>query len=216
MNKLTALLMIIVAVVSLAAGLWFGQDKGETAIKPAVIQGAIYPLAKNIQDFNLLDQNSHDISKQNFLNHWSLIFIGYTHCPDVCPTTLAVLNQVDEFMVQQNIMPPQMVFLSIDPERDTVDVMKPYINYFNKKFIALTGSINEIKKLTQQLNAVYRKAEGASGDINNDDYLMDHSSALMLINPDGNLQSILTAPHTPANIIDSIINSQMYYEAINK
>ncbi len=214
MNKLTTSLMFLAAIIAMAAGLWLGQSQDTKDIKPAVIQGAIYPVARNILDFDLLDQDSHKFSKNSLLDHWSLIFIGYTHCPDVCPTTLAVLNQVDGFMLEQSIVPPQIIFLSIDPERDTPDIMKPYINYFNKKFVALTGELSEVKKFTQQLNAVYRKAEGASGDINNDDYLMDHSSALMLINPEGNLQSILTAPHTPANIIDSIINSQMYYEAI--
>jgi len=214
MKKLSTILMIIVAVTALFAGFWFGANEDTSSIKPAVIQGAIYPRAKILNDFELLDQQSNKITKTDFLNHWSLIFVGYSHCPDVCPTTLAVLNQVDGFMLEQNLKSPKIVFLSIDPERDTPQVLKPYVEYFNKAILALTGKPAEIKKMTQQLNAVYRKAKGASGDIKNDDYLIDHSSALMLINPNGNLQSILTAPHAPANIIDSIIKSQIYFERI--
>lgn len=215
MNKLTALLMTILALSSMATGVWFAKkddNKVEiSALKPQVIQGAIYPNAKKLNDFALLNQDAQKISRNDFLNHWSLIFVGYTQCPDVCPTTLTLLNQVNEMMLKQNMQAPKIVFLSIDPQRDTPDVLKPYVEYFNKNILALTGDITEINKLTQQLNAVFRKAEGGSGDINNDDYLMDHSSALMLINPQGGLQSILTVPHTPASIIDSIQKSQSYF-----
>jgi len=205
--------MFLAALIAMAAGLWLGQSDDQASIKPEAIQGAIYPVAKSLKDFELLDQHSNKVTKAIFENQWSLIFVGYTHCPDVCPTTLNVLNQVDGFMREQKIQPPQIVFLSIDPLRDTPEVMKPYVEYFNKAFIGLTGEVDEIKLLTQQLNAVYRKAVGASGDINNNDYLMDHSSALMLVNPNGDLQSILTAPHTPANIIDSILKTRAYVEA---
>jgi len=216
MNKQTITLMFLAALIAMAAGLWLGQNDDQPSIKPEAIQGAIYPVAKSLKDFELLDQHSNKVTKKLFKNQWSLIFVGYTHCPDVCPTTLNVLNQVDGFMREQKIQPPQMIFLSIDPQRDTPAVMKPYVEYFNKDFTGLTGEVDEIKQLTQQLNAVYRKAVGASGDIKNDDYLMDHSSALMLVNPNGDLQSILTAPHTPANIIDSILKTRAYVEANKK
>ena len=216
MNKLTTTLMFLAAVIAMAAGLWLGQNDNQPSIKPEAIQGAIYPVAKNIKDFELLDQLANKVTNDILKNHWSLIFVGYTHCPDVCPTTLNVLNQVDGFMREQKIQPPQIIFLSIDPQRDTPEALKPYVDYFNKRFIGLTGEPDEVKQLTQQLNAVYRKAVGASGDINKDDYLMDHSSALMLTNPRGDLQSILTAPHTPANIIDSILKSRAYFEANKK
>jgi len=216
MNKLTTTLMFLAAVIAMSAGLWLGQNDNGPSIKPEAIQGAIYPVAKNLRNFELLDQLANKVTKDILKNHWSLIFVGYTHCPDVCPTTLNVLNQVDGFMREQKIQPPQMIFLSIDPQRDTPEALKPYVDYFNKSFIGLTGEPDQVKQLTQQLNAVYRKAVGASGDINKDDYLMDHSSALMLINPDGDLQSILTAPHTPANIIDSILKSRAYFEANKK
>ena len=219
MKKSHSLVLTLSALIAATSGIWLGQiftDNTDISIKPATIQGAIYPNAKVIKNFELIDQLSNKVTKSGFFGHWSLIFVGYTHCPDICPTTLAVMDQVDEFMSQQQIQPPNIVFLSIDPERDTPQKLKSYVSYFNKKFIALTGSLSEITKVTQQLNAVFRKAPGMSGEISEKDYLMDHSSALMLINPDGNLQSILTAPHTPANIIESIINSQTYYESKQK
>jgi protein SCO1 len=214
MRKQTLFLMILTGTIAMAGGLWLGQADNQPIFKPAVIQGAIYPKAKVLNDFLLQDQLSHNFTNESLQNHWSLIFVGYTHCPDVCPTTMKVMNTVNEFMLEQKIQPPQIIFLTIDPERDTSEVIKPYVNYFNENFTGLTGSLDEVTQFSQQLNAVFRKAPGAGGKITADDYLMDHSSALMLINPDGNLQSILTAPHTPGRIIEGIINSQAYFEKV--
>lgn len=218
MKKTHVLILLVAAVVAASVGIWVGKkttDDTPVILKPDSIQGAIYPKAKVIKEFSLINHRSEAFTKQNFKNHWSLIFVGYTHCPDICPTTMAVMTQVSEMMHKQEIQPPEIVFLTIDPERDTADSLNSYVTYFNKNFIGLTGELNEVKQLTAQLNAVFRKSPGLSGEITDKDYLMDHSSALMLINPAGNLQSILTAPHTPANMIESIIKSQAYYQALN-
>ena len=215
MKKLSAVAMIFSALIAMAAGIWLGQSSNQQSqtLKPAIIQGAIFPQAKYIQHFELIDQNQNTVSKRDFLNHWSLVFVGYTNCPDICPTTLSVMNQVIEYMNEQLIQAPEIIFLSVDPERDTPLHLKRYVEYFNKDFVGLTGSLEQVKQLSQNMNAVFRKAPGLNGKISRDDYLIDHSSALMLINPQGNLQSILTAPHTPGSIIESIIQSRAFYEA---
>ncbi len=215
MNTKTTL---FVAVIALAGGALLSQlfNQKTTDLKPPPIQGAIYPAAKTLSHFELLTHNNAKGDLELFRNNWSLVFVGYTHCPDICPTTMAVMNQVSGYMKDENIKPPQFVFLSIDPERDTVSVLKDYVEYFNKEFVGLTGDKKQIDKLTHQLNAVYQKAPGMSGKITDDEYLMDHSSALMLINPEAKLQSILTAPHTPGIIIESILASQTYYEVIRE
>ena len=218
MKKSHIIILFIAAVLAAAIGIWMGKQTSSNStvsIKPDSIQGAIYPKAKQIKSFNLINHRSENITKEDFKHHWSLIFVGYTHCPDICPTTMTVMTQVSEFMQKQNIKPPEIVFLSVDPERDTADILHSYVTYFNKGFIGITGEVEEIKQLSAQLNAVFRKAPGLSGEITDKDYLMDHSSALMLINPHGNLQSILTAPHTPANVIESIIKSQAYFQKIS-
>ena len=215
MNKLPAITIILSALIAMAGGIWLGQstevERGD--LKPAIIQGAIYPQAKHIERFELQNQLVETVTKSDFLNHWSLIFVGYTNCPDICPTTLSVMNQVKEYLTEQKIQAPKIVFLSIDPERDTPLHIKRYVEYFDKDFTGLTGTQAQITQISQNLNAVFRKAPGADGEISEDNYLMDHSSALMLINPQGNLQSILTAPHLPGTIIESIIQSKAYYEA---
>lgn len=212
----TNLVFVITAIVAMIVGVYLGQSSHEEtkAVKPPVIQGAIYPEAKVLKPFSVIDQNGQTITKDDFMNHWSLVFVGYTHCPDICPTTMDIMNQVVGYMQDQQMQPPQIIFLSIDPERDTPERLKEYVVYFNEHFTGLTGTADQIRLLTQQLNAVYKKAPGAAGSISDDDYLMDHSSALMLINPQGNMQSILTAPHLPGIIIESILQSQAYYDVV--
>ncbi len=218
MTNLTKSLFIVSSAIALVAGFMFAQYSRENtiSIQPERIQGAIYPEAKELPPFTLVNQLAKPYHKKDLLNHWSLIFVGYTHCPDVCPTTMTVLNQLTEIMLKQKMQPPQVVFLSVDPQRDTPEVLEPYMAYFNKDFIGLTGSLSEVTKLSRGLNSVFRKAPGADGKITENEYLMDHSSALLLINPQGNLQAVLTTPHMPGNIIESILKTQAYYDAINQ
>lgn len=213
-NIRNRVVLIIAAIAAMAGGLWLAQENPPPEQNTPRIQGAIYPAAKHIKDFNLLDQNNEVFTKNNLQGQWSLLFVGYTLCPDICPTTLSLMSEVHWELKDQDLQPPAIIFLSIDPARDTVDVIKKYVEYFNTSFIGLTGDPAQIEKLTRNINAVYRKAPGLNGEITDDDYLMDHSSALMLINPDGNLQSILTAPHSIRGVIDSLLKSQSYYEAL--
>ncbi len=213
MNKTKISLLFITGLIAMSMGLWFAQSSKQPQLKPAAIQGVIYPKAIVLKDFSLQNHLSENISKADLLGHWSLIFLGYTSCPDICPTTLSTLNWVVEFIQQQQIEAPEILFLSVDPERDTIEVLKNYMEYYNEDFMALTGSLTEITRFIKQLHVAFKKAPGASGDINADDYLIDHSSALMLINPDGNLQSILTAPFAYETIVKSIVDSQAYYDA---
>lgn len=217
-NTSNKIIFMLAAIAALTAGIWMGANtpNSNASHKAAEIQGVILPRAKPIQDFALIDQNKQAFTLNNLKNKWSLIFIGYTHCPDVCPTALSTLKQVSQLMQAQKLQTPQIIFISVDPERDTPDILAEYVNYFNKDFIGLTGTLEELKKLTTQLSVSFAKAPGASGDISQDDYLMDHSSSFMLINPQGKLQSFITAPHTTANVIYAIQNSQIYFQQTQK
>lgn len=214
-NKSLQPVIIVAASVALLAGLWLGfLTEHKQPAKPPEIYGALLPAGKPLTAFHLVDQNNQAFSEQNLRGNWTLIFIGYTHCPDICPTTLTTLQQTIELMQAQAVAIPKVIFISIDPVRDTPDVLAKYITYFNKDFIGVTGSEAELGNISKQLAAYYKKAAGASGDINNNDYLMEHSAALMLINPQAELQAFLTAPHIPAQIIESMQRSMKYYEDI--
>jgi len=207
--------IIGITVIAVFAGIWLGystQDDRQIAVsKTPAIQGAILPRARPLKDINLYSLNKLSFDENDFKEHWSLVFVGYTHCPDVCPNTLSVLNQVSLLMQEQQLKPPSIIFISIDPERDQPKLIDQYVKYFNPAFISVTGDEKDLASISQQLSVVYAKAPGADGTITDDNYLMDHSSSLVLVNPKAQVQAFLTAPHTPMQIIDGIVRSQVYY-----
>lgn len=145
------------------------------------------PLPQSIKltDVNLYNQNGDTIHSEALTGAWSLVFFGYTYCPDVCPTTLAELNRVAAKLTSDDV---QVVLVSVDPERDTPAQLKNYIEYFNPKFQAWSGEINNIENLARQMHIFFQKqAYGES-------YLMDHSSQVVLVNPDGEYTGFFTAP----------------------
>ena len=205
----------LIAISAMVAGVWLGyRTQSDSQLQPPQIQGVILPEPKPLTGIQLHNHDGEALTENSLRGQWSIIFVGYTHCPDVCPTTLSVLTQMHSLMSEQDITPPQVVFISIDPERDNADLLKEYVKYFNTEFIGATGDKNQLTSVAQQLNVVYTKVPGTSGDLAGSDYLMDHSSTLLLINPNGYLQSYLTAPHTPMKIIESILFSQEYFKEI--
>lgn len=217
-KTVNTLLVGLAATVAVIFGIWLGYStrdhqalsSANTSPTPA-IQGAILPSPRPLDSVQLQSTDRPQFTEKDFQGYWNLIFVGYTHCPDVCPTTLSVLNQVNQLMEEQGLAPPRMVFISIDPERDTLEVIDQYVKYFNESFIGLTSDQAHLASLSRQLSVVYAKAPGADGSMSEDNYLMDHSSSLILLNPDAAVQAILTAPHTPMQIIDSIVRTQVYY-----
>jgi len=143
------------------------------------------PQSIKISDVNLYDQNGQTIHDEKLTGQWSLVFFGYTYCPDVCPTTLAELNRVAANIKGDEL---QVVLVSVDPERDNPEQLKNYIEYFNPKFQAWSGDINNIENLARQMHIFFQKqAYGES-------YLMDHSSQVVLVNPNGEYTGFFTAP----------------------
>jgi protein SCO1/2 len=138
-----------------------------------------------------------------FKDHWTLFYIGYTFCPDVCPTELTALAGLLPKL--QKSLPNvhwQIVFLSVDPERDTPKRIADYVHYFDPKFLGITGSRAMIDKVTQPLKAGYRVSPHAPGD---NIYEIDHDTAYRLISPEGKMVAILPSPHDPAAMDQALV-----------
>ena len=138
-----------------------------------------------------------------FKDHWTLFYIGYTFCPDVCPTELTALAQLLPQL--QKSLPDvnwQIVFLSVDPDRDTPKRIAEYVHYFSPKFLGMTGPRAMIDKVTAPLKAGYRVSPHAPGDIS---YEIDHDTAYRLISPDGKMVAILPSPHDPAAMDQALV-----------
>lgn len=150
---------------------------------PAVaFQGRDISGSLTLQDFTLTDHNGQPRKLSEFRGKAVAVYFGYTHCPDVCPTTLAELAQsMRELGPQADQV--QVLFITIDPARDTQALLKSYAPAFDPRFIGLTGSPAQIASVAGQFRALYRRQDGANGD-----YTMDHSAGAYLLDRDGKLR----------------------------
>ncbi len=131
--------------------------------------------------FSLVNQDGVRVTDKDFLGKYMLVFFGYTYCPDVCPTELQVMSAaLDQLGPEANRIQP--VFVSIDPARDTPDVLKAYVANFGTRLVGLTGTPEDVAAIAKAYRVYYAKAGNGSSST---DYLMDHSSIIYLMGPDG-------------------------------
>lgn len=168
--------------------------------------------ARVLQDFALVDQQQRLFTLAQLQGRWTFMFFGYTHCPDICPTTLTTLNSVTRNIAALPKPPvvPQVAFVSIDPERDTPELLAKYVPYFNPDFLGVTGTAAAIANLSQQLSVAYLKVETPSDPQN---YLMDHSAAVLLIDPQGRLHALMSPPFDTMQMAQDFQKLSDYYEA---
>jgi len=204
-KKIIAVVLII--LVMLGAGYFLAcnsknvsQDKNIVLLSPA----------KDLFNISLTDQNNNEFKKKNLKGKWSLIFFGYTSCPDICPTTLHTLTSSYEQLIAEDFAPlPQILFISVDPDRDKYKgnpkKLKNYIAFFHKDFIAATGNHNQLKLLTSQLGAAYGiKKSSATKKYSKDNYEVAHTPLIFIINPLGQYRGFIRPPHTPDMITELI------------
>lgn len=184
--------LILAASVAAGFGLWAGQRHFAPAGPAAAPMHAaiLYPQPRILSPFALVRSDGAAFTHADLRGAWTLAFFGFTHCPDVCPTTLATFAQVDRALGDGAGRPPvAFAFVSVDPERDTPARTGDYAHYFSPKIVALTGEAGELARFTRELGIVYMKSPLANGD-----YTIDHSAAIVLLDPQGRLRGQFPAP----------------------
>jgi protein SCO1/2 len=172
-----ALIPYLLLVAALAGGLLWHESEmvpglGRTVASGQIAVGGPYALT---------DQDGKPRASSDFRGKYQLVYFGYTFCPDVCPTTLAVMAAaLDKMGVDQNRIVP--VFITIDPERDSPAVLKKYLAAFGPRFVGLTGAPQQIAQVEKEFRVYAKKQPMAGGN-----YGMDHSSVMYLMGPDGRL-----------------------------
>jgi protein SCO1/2 len=147
----------------------------------------------------LLDHTGSAFHRDHLQGKWTFIYFGYTSCPDACPLTLVTLHQVQQRLAQEGVDNDNAYLLvSVDPDRDTPERLGAYTTYFNPKFVGATGTPEELAQLAQQCLVVYRRSPGQGSEAN---YLIDHSSNVVLIDPQARLHAIFRPPHTPEALV---------------
>jgi len=178
--------------------------------RPAELEGVLRPDFRLLQPFKLTDQNNAVFDEKRLLNKWTFVFFGYTSCPDVCPATLYVLSSIQGLLTDENGKVPedmQVVFVSVDPARDTPEKLADYVSYFNKDFIGVTADKTEIDKLAKQFGAGYiLEDKNAAGDYN-----VAHTSAIFLIDPYGRLVANFSQPHQASTITSQYKKIRQYF-----
>ena len=145
---------------------------------------------RSFKDFSLTDFNSQPFTPKNLLGKWSLVFFGFTYCPDICPTTMALLNRF--YNDQQGGKfgdDLQVILVSVDPGRDTPEKLLSYVSFFNKDFMGVTGEFLDLHRFATQLNIPFSKVPGGG-----DNYQVEHSGNVAIINPQGHYVGFLRSP----------------------
>ena len=192
------MLVVVAAVGAAAAGFWLARELDSSP--PPLASGTWLSPPRAVSDFALTDSLGHPFTAQDLRGQPSLVFFGFTHCPDVCPTTLAKLAQVRKAAAVPGL---QVLFVSVDPERDTPPVVGRYARAFDPTFIGLTGDVQSIKKITASFGIAVARVELPGGD-----YTVDHSAAVFLTNSQGQIAAIFTPPFDTRTLAQDLKTAQ--------
>ncbi len=184
MNARTLRMIVPVSALAigfclLAATLWFTYADRD-APKPSAIGGP----------FRLVAQDGNTVTEQDFRGRPSLVFFGYTHCPDVCPTTLFDVSEIFRKLGPDKKI--SAVFVSVDPERDTPAILKDYLSSFDSRIVGLSGTPEAVAAAAKAYRVFYRKSPGENGE-----YTMDHSAIVYLMDKQGRFVSAFNLQQPP-------------------
>jgi protein SCO1/2 len=193
MTRIQTTVFILVALVALVLGLTVNKvltnsGKGD----PAVLLDAgivLLPQSRSLPALSLTNQDGQAVVMDELKGKWSLLFFGYTFCPDICPTTLAQLRELKTLLPEEARNNLQIIFVSVDPHRDTPAQIKQYLSYFDPTFQGLTGDEATLQKFANSVSIPFIPA-----DTSKENYTVDHSGNLVILGPDGRQQGFIRSP----------------------
>ncbi|QLF93514.1 SCO family protein [Pseudomonas sp. ABC1] len=193
MTRIQKTVFISLALVALIVGLALSRVFDRPAdLDPARLVEAgivLLPQARTLPELSLINQDGEAVQVDQLTGRWSLLFFGYTFCPDICPTTLVDLRRVKEMLPVELAERLQPILVSVDPQRDTPEQLKQYLSYFKSGFQGLTGPLADIQKLANSVGIPFIPADGKS-----ENYTVDHSGNLAIIGPDGRQRGFIRGP----------------------
>ena len=160
--------------IELENGFWFGEQ------------------ARALPEFELIDHRRQKLTRAQLQGQWSLMFFGYTHCPDICPTSLQTMSDMVEAIDDTDVTSDlQVYFVSVDPERDSPEILADYVTYFNPDFTGATAELDKLTPLTRSFGIAHTLRNKTEGSL---DYDVDHSAAIVLVNPQAEYAGLFGAP----------------------
>lgn len=204
-NRSTAL--ILIAALAAALGLWAGQRwlASRTLAGPRLQVVKLLDKPRTLPPFSLQQSDGTPLVAGELKGRWTLVYLGFTHCPDVCPTTLAQLAQAQkQWATLPGATRPQVLFVSVDPERDTPAVVGNYARRFARETLAATGEVAALETFARSLSLVFMKAPAPAGGPA-DQYNVDHSTALALLDPQARMAGVIQPPVDPKAIAADLL-----------
>jgi len=199
-------LLVLAAAVAAGLGLLLARHVFGPATPAAPPLKAVHLIAppRELPVFSLRQSDGTPLANGELKGHWTLVFLGFTHCPDVCPTTLADLARAQK---QWESLPettrPRVLFVSVDPDRDTPDRVGEYAHAFHRDTIAATADVPALERFARSISLVFAKAPPAAG-APADAYAMDHSATLVALDPQGRMAGIVQPPFDAAAIASDL------------
>jgi len=193
MTRIQTTVFILVALIALVIGLTVYRvlDSEPQADPTRMLDAGIIllPQSRTVPALSLINQEGEAVQVDELKGKWTLLFFGYTFCPDICPATLAELRQLRNELPETLRERMQPVLVSVDPHRDTPEQLKQYLGFFGAGFIGLTGPLEDIQTLANGVGIPF-----IPGDTSRENYTVDHSGNLVLIGPDGRQRGFIRAP----------------------
>ncbi len=189
--------IILIAAIAAGLGLWLGQSYfSDSQALPPVQTMRLLDSPRAIADFSLETAQGGTLKNDDLHGHYTLVFLGFTHCPDVCPMTLAELAKAEKLWGDlAEAQRPRILFVSVDPERDTPENIAKYAAYFSPTILTGTSNVESLSQLAASMSMVFAKTP-----LEGDDYTIDHTSWVAVLNPQAQLAGFIRPPLEPAPI----------------
>ena len=195
--------MALAALCAAMAGFWLARELDRPA--PQLASGTWLAQPRPVADFSLTDHLGRTFTARELQGKTTLVFFGFTHCPDVCPTTLVKLAQVKKAAAMPGL---QVLFVTVDPQRDTPAAVGAYAHAFDPDFIGLTGDPKAIEKMTAAFGVAALRVDLPGGD-----YTMDHSAAVFLVDARGRVVGVFTPPFDTRRFVQDLQRAHPYLTA---
>lgn len=189
-NPLLLIAAVAAIVLGVAAGRFVARDTQDNRYEPTA---TVFRTGRPLPEFSLLDESGEVFSNADLTGAWTLVFFGFTHCPDVCPATLLTLARTTERLRDTGETPPRVVLVSVDPERDAPERLRDYVKYFDPAFRGVSGP--GVFDLTGKLGVAHTRVEQEGG------YTIDHTASVFIIDPDANWVALSSPPHTVGQLV---------------
>lgn len=198
MKRLVIYLIVGVLALILGVALNLGLQGNESSISKRLVKlesgTALTGQERPVVAFKMTDKNGQTFTEEGFKGQWNYVFFGFTSCGYICPTTLKTLADAIR-VLEQNDQAEDVrgIFISTDPDRDSVEKVKNYVEGFHPQLQGIRGDIKELSKLTRQLGVIFVKTDNPDDP---DNYDMEHSAQILVVNPEGEFAAVLSPPHT--------------------